>query len=50
MMSWTKHVASTGDMRNGYATEFYLGIQKGRNCLGVRGEDRRYGLYSSGSG
>lgn len=34
MMSWTEHVSSTGGMRNGYVTEFYLGSQKGRNCLG----------------
>lgn len=34
MMSWTEHVASTGDMRNGYVAEFYLGSRKGRNCLG----------------
>jgi hypothetical protein len=40
-MIWAEHVTSSGDMRNGSVTEFYLGSQKGRNYLGELGLQRR---------
>lgn len=41
MMNWAEHVASSGDTRNGFVTEFYLGLQKGRNYLGELGLEKR---------